>query len=192
MMHEWRIKVKMTALFFFNYHDLCLLVWCHQCSVELVNECSHSTPLSTLTRSKHSGIVASQHDTGRPSYTYIREDLKLCTHSSPQDRPAYSTMSMLASLCALCWMRLCDGTVDRVPIARCGLYIMYRIQCYSSKKRLKMWCIYLTVKPSGMTMPAYFHMLYIPSDLWNDMSSFIIHIGCGVITISPSGLPLTP
>lgn len=32
---------------------------------------------------------------------------------------------------------------------------------------------------------AYFHMLYIPSDLWNYMSSFIIHIGGGVITICP-------
>lgn len=44
-----------------------------------MNECSHSAPLSTLTRNKHSGMVASYHDTGRPRNTYIREDLG-CVH----------------------------------------------------------------------------------------------------------------
>lgn len=51
-----------------------------------------------------------------------------------------------------------------------------------------MWFSYLTVKPNGKDMPAYFHMLYVPSDLWNYMSSFIIHIGSGVITIFLIGL----
>lgn len=82
------------------YHYFYCGQWFAGC--KLMNECSHSTPLSTLTRNKHSGMVASQHDTGGPRNTYIREDLKLCTHGSPQDRPAYSTMSMSDSLCALC------------------------------------------------------------------------------------------
>lgn len=68
------------------------------------------------------GMVAWKRDTGRSRNTYIREDLKLCTHGSPQDRSAYSTMSMLDSLCALCWMHLCDGTVDSALVACCGLY----------------------------------------------------------------------
>lgn len=138
------------------------------------------TPLSTLTPNKHSGTVASHHDTGGPRNTYIREDLKLCTHGSPQDRPAYSTnVSVGLPLCTLCWMHPCDGTVDGVPIACCGLYIIQDTAVWQEK------CFYLPVKPSGKNKPAYFHMLYIPSDLWNDMSSFIIHIGSGVITISP-------
>lgn len=32
-----------------------------------------------------------------------------------------------------------------------------------------------------MNMHAYLHMLYLPPDLWSDMSLFIIHIGSGVL-----------
>lgn len=151
-----------------------------------MNEPSHSAPLSSLTRNKRSGKVASQHETGGLRNTYIREDLKLCTHGSPQDRTAYSTMSVLDSLCALCWMDLCDGTVE-FPQHAVGYIVQYAMV-------KPFWCMSLSFNNKNPVAGrrAYFHMLCIPFDLWNDMSSFIIHMGCGIITISPSGLRLTP
>ena len=137
---------------------------------------------------KHSGTVASKHQAGGRRNTYIREDLKLCTHGSPQDRPAYSSMSMASSLCALCRMHLCDGTADSVLVARCRL--SYRIQYHSSNSCFKIQRSRSNTE--AQWRESYFHMLPIPSDLWNYVGSFIIHIGCGVITIFPSGLPLTP
>lgn len=95
--------MNITTLFIIsNSYDYCYysIPVCAGC--ELMNECSHSAPLSSLTWNKHSGMVASQHETGGPRNTYIREDLKLSTRGSPQDRPSYSTMSVLDPLCALC------------------------------------------------------------------------------------------
>lgn len=94
--------MKIAALFLISDSEAPVFLDVWMAGYGWMNECSHSTPLSSLTQYKHSGKVASQHETGRLRNTYITEDLKLCTRGSPQDRPAYSTMSVLDSLCALC------------------------------------------------------------------------------------------
>lgn len=122
-----------------------------------MNGPSHSAPLSSLTWNKHSRKVASQHETGGLRNTYIREDLKLCTHSSPQDRTAYSTMSVLDSPCALCWMDLCDGTVA-FPQHAVGYIVQYAMVKLFDARRF-----HSTIKPGGRS-PGLFP--YVVHPIW--------------------------
>lgn len=156
-----------------------------------------SLPIVHLTAvRRRTGAVGKWPRTTRPAdrgNTYIREDLKLCTtrFTSGQARLQHNVNDGLP-LCAplngsLWWY-------THAPTARCGRYytvchgkaVWYAPLLFNN--RWKKQKENKTNPTRWRDAPSYFHMLHVAFDLWNDMSSFIIHNAGGIIIIWPSRL----